>query len=908
VRRRRRGHGGGGGGGKEEGGGKEVLLGSAIGGVGANQWGNLGLGYESTIVQQFTEGVQLASRGTVKKVLCSGGGSALFALMENGDIWAEGANPNGQICDGTFLNKPEAVKTLLKGVEDFEMGGGWGIAKLLDGSIVTWGSNGSGQLGNGNFLKGTEGSRLVDLNEPFTVYGPSAGVVAIAAGGANAGVVFASGAVAMWGNNNNAQIGNGTEDTTGEENPVPEPVVVWPIAPRKPGELSVGERAVEIAIGAVAKSSAHVLMRRKDGRLMAWGVKGNGECAIEPFTSGVGHNLEKPTLVPNESGGKPIPGLVEVVAMFATPKMSYTINSKKELFFCGADWHWGGGIGFVLTEAERNETIKPGVGTKAEQEARETTLAKSEWAMTVFPPRKAHDNIVHMACEQGVLAAVTTTGEILTCGTNGKTQCGRGETSDEVGSCVPSLAAAPGVKDAVEASASIETLIVRCESCTAKPIFKMLALLRAVKVEWFPPTSAPWTAVVRKLPAPVEEELSEEEEEEGGAQYARRFPLHPGADVLGGSLHIAPSGTFKEAIAKLTTVAEGEPKPALPRVEDSTSGHRSEATLDMTTEEAKQLVAELEASLIKIKAFKYKVFGELGTATRTIGLEWSDVIGTLTSALTTGGPITTLAVSALSEAITKGASFQVNDGAGHRQLWTTTATAAKGATSIAVVSQTPNFAYPAPTTKVEPSVSTFTLNAKGKTGPNWFQGKLLNSLIGLITGTALSAMRLFVEVGSAPMVINEIYLQVEAEYTIDNNAVPAEEHHFTAKEWKGKPLEPGDLFRVLISKGPVGWTNPQNQRIVLGIRTGTGTTKLPEVKAGKSASGSLALEAFGARAKEAFSISGQPVGMTINRDTGLIEYKAGTTAESKTVTIKCEIVNDEGHVEVDTVTFVWTVS
>lgn len=73
------------------------------------------------------------------------------------------------------------------------------------------------------------------------------------------------------------------------------------------------------------------------------------------------------------------------------------------------------------------------------------------------------------------------------------------------------------------------------------------------------------------------------------------------------------------------------------------------------------------------------------------------VSATLSSALTTGSPITSLPVVALTAAIPSGTVLNFVSGS-NTQSWTTTAAAAIGATTISVTSQTPNFAYPTSTT------------------------------------------------------------------------------------------------------------------------------------------------------------------------------------------------------------------
>jgi hypothetical protein len=76
----------------------------------------------------------------------------------------------------------------------------------------------------------------------------------------------------------------------------------------------------------------------------------------------------------------------------------------------------------------------------------------------------------------------------------------------------------------------------------------------------------------------------------------------------------------------------------------------------------------------------------------------------LTTALTLGTPTTTLAVAAIPTSLSNGEVLELVNGA-NTQLVTTSATASSSATSISVVSFTPNFSYPITTTNVQPSAS-----------------------------------------------------------------------------------------------------------------------------------------------------------------------------------------------------------
>ena len=100
----------------------------------------------------------------------------------------------------------------------------------------------------------------------------------------------------------------------------------------------------------------------------------------------------------------------------------------------------------------------------------------------------------------------------------------------------------------------------------------------------------------------------------------------------------------------------------------------------------------------------------------------TSVTGTLTTPLTLTAT-TTLAFTGLTGgSIDYGDTLTLNDGAGHTDTFTAAAGADPSATSIAVVSKTPNFAFPATTTTITDATSTqyakLTLTNAGTLGAN----------------------------------------------------------------------------------------------------------------------------------------------------------------------------------------------
>jgi hypothetical protein len=122
--------------------------------------------------------------------------------IRNGGVYAWGDNVNGQLGNGTnsSSNTPVTVSGLSSGVTAVAAGLAHSLAILQDGSVVAWGYNQYGQLGNGT----TNSS-----NAPVAVSGLSNGVTAIAAGFYHS-LAIQKGGVFAWGDNGYGELGNGT--------------------------------------------------------------------------------------------------------------------------------------------------------------------------------------------------------------------------------------------------------------------------------------------------------------------------------------------------------------------------------------------------------------------------------------------------------------------------------------------------------------------------------------------------------------------------------------------------------------------------------------------------------------------------------------------------------------------------
>ncbi len=73
-----------------------------------------------------------------------------LALKSDGTVWAWGDNTEGQLGDGTFLERHSPVPVSgLSGSNAVAAGWGHSLARKVDGTLLSWGANEFGQLGDG---------------------------------------------------------------------------------------------------------------------------------------------------------------------------------------------------------------------------------------------------------------------------------------------------------------------------------------------------------------------------------------------------------------------------------------------------------------------------------------------------------------------------------------------------------------------------------------------------------------------------------------------------------------------------------------------------------------------------------------------------------------------------------------
>ena len=159
---------------------------------------------------QLGDGTIVSKSSPVDVVGLQTGVTSIFAadshtcvLTSAGGVKCWGRNDNGQLGDGTLIDKssPVDVIGLQTGVTSISAGYHHYCALKVNGGVKCWGWNDHGQLGDGT---------LVDKSSPVDVIGLQTGVTSISAGGRHSCILTTAGGVKCWGWNQFGQLGDGT--------------------------------------------------------------------------------------------------------------------------------------------------------------------------------------------------------------------------------------------------------------------------------------------------------------------------------------------------------------------------------------------------------------------------------------------------------------------------------------------------------------------------------------------------------------------------------------------------------------------------------------------------------------------------------------------------------------------------
>jgi alpha-tubulin suppressor-like RCC1 family protein len=223
---------------------------------GANPNGELGNGTEGnynfspTHVQNITNAIAI-----------SAGGYQTCALLRTGEVDCWGYNPYGDLGNGSYATSdvPVSVSGITDAVEISASSNDHTCAVLVTGEVKCWGANVWGELGNG------QGGFEENSPIPVLVTGIS-DAKAVSAGDGDACALLATGSVDCWGDNLGGQLGDGTET----ESDTPAPVT-----------------ASANTIAVTASDSTCALVRKE--AVKCWGPNNDGE---------LGNGSTTPSLTP----------------------------------------------------------------------------------------------------------------------------------------------------------------------------------------------------------------------------------------------------------------------------------------------------------------------------------------------------------------------------------------------------------------------------------------------------------------------------------------------------------------------------------------------------------------------------------------------------------------------------------
>jgi alpha-tubulin suppressor-like RCC1 family protein len=137
------------------------------------------------------------------KAVVSIGEGAYFgaAATRSGDLWVRGNDREGKLCNGqatTNMLEPAKVK-VAKHIVEVSGGGNHLLLLTSAGTVEACGSNWAGQLGNGKFSDSDVPVKVEDLSH----------IVQVSAGSDGSMALDSSGRVWTWGQNNFGQLGDG---------------------------------------------------------------------------------------------------------------------------------------------------------------------------------------------------------------------------------------------------------------------------------------------------------------------------------------------------------------------------------------------------------------------------------------------------------------------------------------------------------------------------------------------------------------------------------------------------------------------------------------------------------------------------------------------------------------------------
>lgn len=284
---------------------------------GYNAEGELGNGDMPTQQEVPVQVLDAAGNAPLDHVVAIAAGTFHnLALRDDGTLWAWGLAAYGRLGDGQATTdrdlpvqvKDEAGTGFMTDVVQIAAGYDQSLAMTSDGAIYAWGRNAHGQLGQGK--KTAETSSLPLRVKDAAGTGFLGGVRALHANSYTSYALATDGTVWAWGNNEDGEVGDGTNEDR------------WlPVKVKAPGGNGELGDVKEIASG-----SYQTLATMNNGTALAWGYNSDGQIG----DGNLGQTALLPTPVMTASG--PLTG---VVTMSGGYLFSLALRSD------GTVWSWG---------------------------------------------------------------------------------------------------------------------------------------------------------------------------------------------------------------------------------------------------------------------------------------------------------------------------------------------------------------------------------------------------------------------------------------------------------------------------------------------------------------------------------------------------------------------------------------
>lgn len=177
---------------------------------GRNPNGQLG---DGTTVDKSSPVQEMTGSTDWKQVFC--GASHTIAIKNGGTLWAWGSNSSGQLGDGTTVSRSSPVQTVAGGTNwnSVPVGGNWNTttssAIKTDGTLWLWGSGGSGILGNNS---------TTSRSSPVQTVAGGTTWKQVTIGIGHHAAIKTDGSLWTWGSNSDRNLGDGT--TVNKSSPV----------------------------------------------------------------------------------------------------------------------------------------------------------------------------------------------------------------------------------------------------------------------------------------------------------------------------------------------------------------------------------------------------------------------------------------------------------------------------------------------------------------------------------------------------------------------------------------------------------------------------------------------------------------------------------------------------------------